>query len=147
MRPADAKAVSTLLRRCFDEALAPQCPRESRHGFYADSEPWAIEARRRAGYLTWVCESHGRISGVLQLAPRAHVALLFVSDEHRRRGLARALVETAAQRLTARAAELTAHAFAHALDAYRQLGFIPAGPLELRHGIPGYPVCRPLSKA
>lgn len=83
--------------------------------------------------------------GMIELRRPDHIAMLFVDGRFQRRGIARALVEAALDRLRAERPgldRLTVHASPNAVPAYRRLGFRPTAGEQSTRGIRFIPMAR-----
>ncbi|HWP50209.1 MAG TPA: GNAT family N-acetyltransferase [Clostridia bacterium] len=82
----------------------------------------------------WGAYSAGRLVGVIALRNGGgHIALFFVDGTYHRRGIGRALFETA---LANSAGDIiTVNSSPYAIEIYRRLGFMPNGPEQNTQGI------------
>lgn len=106
--------------------------------FVAATTPWITERMTRGEYLGWLVEHDAQVvagGGVLlsdlwptprirRASRSAHVASMYTDREHRRRGLARLIVQAILDWCAANAIELvTLRASAEGQLVYEQLGF------------------------
>jgi GNAT superfamily N-acetyltransferase len=115
------------------------------------SEPWISRMIAAGKYLGWITTHEARpvaSAGLLILdwpphpsdpdgEVRAYLLNVFVEEEYRRRGLARALLEQClaeARRRSIRVASL--HASAEGLPLYEQLGFRPTNEMLYKDSYP-----------
>jgi GNAT superfamily N-acetyltransferase len=83
--------------------------------------------------------------GMIELRGTDHLSMLFVDDRFHRRGIARALLEGAIQRLAGPGAELSnieVNSSRYAIPIYRRLGFEISGPEQTVNGITFTPMRR-----
>lgn len=133
--PEDAPVLSDMRVRMFLEMGKPDDQRmsEVRTAFVT----WVQDAIRRGTYLGWVVENGGTIvanAGMLliewppnrrDLNPlRGYVMNVYVHTEHRRRGLARRMMEAVHAEARRRNIRVTAlHASTQGRSLYEQLGY------------------------
>ncbi len=139
--PALLHEVLALIRNVFMEYEAPEYAPEGIEEFMRFIEPGAIAQRMVNGSMRlWVCrnkDAQGAVVGALG-ARFGHINLLFVSGAHHRRGIARRLF---GELLTAQnPPSVTVNSSPYAVEAYRRLGFAPAGSGQTVNGIRFFPM-------
>ena len=92
----------------------------------------------------FVAESDGQLLGYIAMRDDFHLFNVFVSLHHQRRGIARALWNTALQQLPNLPADrpMTVNASLNAVAVYRAFGFVEAGSVVRAHGIAFLPMQR-----
>lgn len=91
-RAADLDAVITIFRRAIREiACADYSPSQVEAWARVDRADFAA---RRDRQLTWIAEIDGVPAGFASLESGGHVDMLYADPDHRRRGIARALLAT-----------------------------------------------------
>lgn len=82
----------------------------------------------------WGAYIGGELVGVVALRRgSSHIALLFVDGRYHRRGIGRALFETARRNSVGRI--MTVNASPYAVEVYLRLGFVPTAPEQYADGI------------
>lgn len=95
----------------------------------------AIAAKLSLGRLNmWCAEAAGDIVGVIAMREPCHISLLFVDARHHRRGIARALVDTAVKAYEG-CAQMTVNSSPYAVAAYARMGFDPLGEEMEKNGL------------
>ena len=91
----------------------------------------------RSELLFWGCFDPTGIVGVIALRDPCHITLLFVHEDHQRRGIARSLFKTALEHYENRDKTLTVtvNSSPYATEAYRHLGFVETDTEQLINGI------------
>ena len=131
----DLPEAALLVRRVFDAYVAPEYPPEGVRTFYEFLDQFAstypLEMGPVFGYVR-----EGELVGVLAVRGADHISLLFVSPEHHRAGVARALFKELKKIAdTAGAAAITVNASRYGLPAYEKLGFVAEGEERMQNGI------------
>ena len=156
--PRDAKVVSSLVRRVFDEHVAPSFGPDGVAEMHTYVAPEAI-ASRALTHLTLVAmqpESHesdsdvdapgqspddAQIVGVIEVRGLDHVSMLFVRTSHMGQGIASALLARAEARCSAKGrAALTVNSSLDARGFYERHGFVPSNVPQCVHGFAFVPM-------
>lgn len=134
---ADAPAISELVTALTRRYVLPDQPESAAGKLLAWMTPAALAARIEAGHRHHLAEVGAALAGVVATRDDCHVHLLFVDTSFQRRGIARALWETALSACVdaARPARITVNASAYAVPVYRRLGFVEQAPTRLEEGI------------
>ena len=138
MTEADVEAGIALVRKVFDEYVAPDFPPEGIASFAEWADPAAFADRLRGGYVTLAAFDGERIVGVVAWMPPDHVAMLFVDPAAQGEGVGRRLFEEALRRIRTAHRDLETvhvHASRYAVPFYERLGFRETGPEQEEHGI------------
>jgi putative acetyltransferase len=121
---ADAAPTLDIFERAISEtALSRYSPDEVRAwlGHPRDPSEWHVD---RARVDTYVAEIHGAVAGFTDLDADGYVDRLFVSPDHGRRGVGRALLAHVVEEAGTRGlAELTTHASLVARPVFERAGF------------------------
>ncbi len=146
LAPEEVETAMGLVRKVFLEFEAPDYESRGVETFLEFIDPEAVRARTAAGSLVlWGCFDGVILAGVLGLRDVSHICLLFVRKDRQRRGVARALTDTAADRARdAGAVRLTVNSSPYAVEIYRRLGFAPTDGERCANGIRFTPMARPL---
>ncbi|NPV91189.1 MAG: GNAT family N-acetyltransferase [Firmicutes bacterium] len=146
MRPGEEETVSGLVVSVFNGFVAPGYSEEGRKTFLEYVTPRAISLRRMRPthfFLTaWV---FGRLAGVIEVRDFDHVALFFIEKQHHGKGIARALLDAAVERVKRERSEkapLTVNSSPYAVPIYRRLGFVETAGEQLTDGILYHPMSR-----
>lgn len=142
-----ADEVSRLIRRTYDEFVAPDYPEEGNRHFYTFITPEALIDRfSRSGHFILTAADEGRIVGVIAVRDDNHVALMFVDRDYQERGISRELLKRAEQKIAAETdkRETTVFSSPYAVEIYRSLGFHDVGSLQSRDGITFQPMKHPI---
>jgi|GEM_PF-96105 len=142
LRKEECPEAKALVRRVFDQFVAPDYTAEGSARFYGfleqvgDTEGAFDPGEEFFGYFM------GReLAGVLLMSNCEHIRLLYVAPEYQRRGVARALFNTARQdAVAARAEYITVNASRYGLPACERLGFLATGPEQEVGGILSTPM-------
>jgi GNAT superfamily N-acetyltransferase len=139
-------AVAELVMRMFHAYVGHEYGDRGVEEFagYADSS--ALRDRFDSGEcLILVALCNDELVGMIELRGTDHLSMLFVDDRFHRRGIARALLEGAIQRLAGPGAELSnieVNSSRYAIPIYRRLGFEISGPEQTVNGITFTPMRR-----
>lgn len=142
--PADAPTIAVQRERMFSDMGHDPDPDPAAQR--ALSAAWLARAIPAGEYLGWVVEAQGALVagvGVMfqprmptvadQSAQRAYVMNMYVAPDHRRRGLAEALMRAVLDACRQRGLpNLTLHAAPMGRALYERLGFRPHSSPELR---------------
>ncbi len=128
---------AALVQRVFEAFVAPDYPPEGVETFcdYLDHIR-TLDAAAPCAECLWGYFEDGELAGVLAARELSHICLLFVSAEHHRKGIARALFSVLRQQAKEAGVEcITVNASRYGLPAYEKLGFVATGEEEMRNGI------------
>ena len=142
---ADATA---LIRETFLAEVAPLFSDEGIATFLSFVDEEALAGRLASGHRFFVAVRKGRRTGVAELTPSGHLALLFVDLSDSRRGTGRALVGAIREvvlSLPARPEAITVNASPNAAAFYRRQGFVASGEEREQQGIRYRPMALPLA--
>ena len=133
----DAPAISELISGLTRIHVLPDQPDGAAEKLLAWMAADALVGRIAAGHRHHVAEIGAVLAGVVATRDNAHLHLLFVDTPFQRRGIARALWQTALAACVdaARPESITVNASAFAVPAYRRLGFVELGPAAGRDGV------------
>jgi GNAT superfamily N-acetyltransferase len=145
--PNESTAVMDLVIRVFHHDVAPHYPEEGIREFLAYATSDVMRERLSNGHDVLVAESNGEIVGMIELRERHHISLFFVSPEHQRHGIGKALFREAMQLCTSpdSTKTITVNSSPNAVEAYEQLGFLPTAPYQSKNGIGFVPMIRTLA--
>ncbi len=122
-------AAMALAWEVYAECLAPTTSLEGVETFrHYVNDPET--SRNRIGFGAFLC---GELVGMMLIRDAIHISLFFVKSEHQRRGIGRALLDTALRFYPCQA--FTVNAAPEAVGAYERMGFTKTGDEELEDGI------------
>ncbi|EKU97666.1 putative acyltransferase [Leptolyngbya sp. PCC 7375] len=134
----DAREVSELVARGFNEFVAPECSSEGIQEFYRYIQPNAFRTRVQTNHFSLITLVQDKIVGVIEMRDHNHISLLFVTSEFQHRGIAKELLRQALQICRAnepRLSEISVNSSSYAVPIYEKLGFHRAGERQVRNGI------------
>ena len=144
-RPADAAAVSALVRQVFDEHVACTFQPEGIEEMHRHVSAAAIAGRAET-HATFVAWQGGLPAGVIEVRDTSHVSMLFVRTSHMGLGIATALIVRAEEACRAAGLErLTVHSSVNAQSFYERLGFRPTHDVQHVAGFSFVPMEKRLS--
>ncbi|MCX6137479.1 MAG: GNAT family N-acetyltransferase [Ignavibacteriales bacterium] len=141
MHEGEEFEVCALVKRVFDELVAPGFEAEGIEEFYRFANPEAMKSRAGAGQVIILAEEGKKLVGMIEIRNGTHVALLFV--ERRGDGTARQLLAKAVRECMQRRPALstmTVNSSPYAEEIYRKLGFRPSGVRQTVNGIVHLPM-------
>ena len=145
MVAGEEQAVLALVMRGFDELVRPDFSDEGIAEFTRAARLFVIE--RPAGHRITVAERDGRLAGMIDMRDSSHVSLFFVESVDRRRGVGRALLESALERcrlVGSSPSEVTVNSSPWAVPVYERLGFQVTGQESEINGIRCVPMAKRL---
>ena len=90
------------------------------------------------GYRYWGAFESAQLVGLIAMKPPAHLYNLFVSGDHHRRGIARALWNHVIHALDPQC--VTVYSSSYAIELYRKFGFVQSGEKLEDQGVICYPM-------
>ena len=144
---AGVPAALALVRRVFMEFEAPDYTEEGVREFMDFIAPEAVAQKMTGGQLLlWGCFEGEKIIGIIATRAPGHIALLFVDKEYHRRGIAKALCNTAAAfgRQQNACDKITVNSSPYAVPAYRGMGFTETAEELTVNGLRFTPMEKPL---
>lgn len=149
---ADAPAIGALVGDLLRRFVIPEQSPEAAEMLLQRFAAAGIANDLAEGRRLHVAEIGARLVGVAATRDDSHLFLLFVDEAFHRRGIARALWETALAACVeaSQPARITVNASSHAVPAYRRLGFQVTGDARLDRGVVATPMefrLRPAAQA
>ncbi len=138
MTPDEAEAASKMVAEVFDQFIAPEYAPEGRAQFMRYIEPAELRARLNSRHFTLLAFVGDQIVGILEMRDYEHISLLFVAAAYHRQGIAGELWRRALALCRSHnpgLTRVTVNSSPFAVEVYRRLGFSPAGPRQVVHGI------------
>jgi ribosomal protein S18 acetylase RimI-like enzyme len=132
LAPDDIPAAAALLRRAAEEFILHESAPEDAALFLAEQGEEGMRAFLANGYVYHVAEIGGELAGFIAVRERSHVYSLYVDKRFHRRGVARALWDTAREAALGpgHPRAFTVNASNHALPFYSGLGFVATAPTQ-----------------
>lgn len=132
--PTDAKAVSDLVRRVFDEHVAASFGPEGIAEMHCHVTAAAIAQRART-HQTFVAWQGKQVVGVVEVRDTNHVSMLFVRTSHMGLGIATALMARVEEACRAAGRQrMKVHSSLNAQTFYERLGFVPTDEPQMVQG-------------
>jgi GNAT superfamily N-acetyltransferase len=138
MAAGEGATVSGLVRRVFDEFVAPQFSPQGIDEFLSYIEPNGFAQRIAAGHIVILAVDADVPVGMVEIRDRARISLLFVDEAQQGKGIGRGLVSRAFRRCAAGAegcALVTVHASPNSVGFYQKVGFRAEGFERTENGI------------
>ena len=147
--PADAEAIAGLIAS-FQSELTDDPSGAGAEEYLASV---SVQAERKylasERYRYLVAYSDSQLAGFIAIRDGCHLFHLFVERSHQRQGIARRLWERALCELCTSGGDagFTVNSSLSAVPVYEAFGFVPAGSIQIMHGISFLPMQRPASPA
>lgn len=137
MQAADARAVSALCIRVFDEFIASTCKPEGRDAFVQDTTSAKLAERMQRNHMILAFDEE-RLVGAVDMKQRGYLKLLFIERAYQGQGLGRKLLSLCIEAATLsghRPEVLEVKSAVNAVPFYEKLGFKRQGEEEEMQGI------------
>jgi predicted GNAT family N-acyltransferase len=108
-----------------------------------------LKERLRSDSFILVAEIESEIIGIIGIRDLSHIFLLFVEEDHQRRGIACQLLTEALRRCKSdnqKLEKITVNSSPNAVAAYKRMGFIAASKEQMKKGIRFVPMVLDLVK-
>jgi Acetyltransferases len=142
-KSGDEQRIFELVKRVYDEFIAPDYSEEGSLSFYNWINPQAIAQRQQShNNLIMACDK-SKLVGVIEMRDCNHICLLFVDKLYQHRGLAKRLLAMVIEKIKLQAInmdKITVNASPYAIPVYRKLGFIETDVLREESGIKYLPM-------
>ena len=135
--PADFPAVAGLLRELACEYIVHESPPEGAATFLAENDEMGVRGFLARGHVYHVALVEGALAGFVAVRDHSHLFHLFVGKRWHRRGLARALWETAREAAVGAGGDgvFTVNSSNFAVPVYEAFGFVRVGPTQCVKGL------------
>jgi len=135
--PADIPAVAVLLRELAHEYIVHESPPEGAATFLTENNEMGVRGFLARGHVYHVALVDGVLAGFIAVRDRSHLFHLFVGKRWHRRGLARALWETAREAALSAGGDgaFTVNSSNYAVPIYEAFGFVRVGPTQCVKGL------------
>ncbi len=130
--------ISKLIRKVYDEFVAPDYSDEGNNFFYNWILPENIAERQENKRQLWTARYGGKIVGIIEMRDNTYVSLLFVDKKYHGIGIAKMLLKELIKESLKRDAynkKIFVHASLYSIDIYKKLGFKSTGDLKIENGI------------
>ena len=139
----DENEISFLIKRVFDEFVAPDYTKEGNDFFYNFIKPANLLSRAEIGNLILTIKSEGKITGMIEVRDNFHICLLFVDKNHHGKGLSKLLFNKALDEIRKNSPYISfieVNSSLYAIGAYKSLGFQLIGEMKEANGIKYFPM-------
>lgn len=136
-------AINELIRRVYDEFVAPDYSIDGNECFYDWILPGKIADRQKNCVNLFVATVDSQIVGMVETRDDKYVSLLFVDKLYHRMGIAKALFKTALENCLSRDStfkKFYVHASPYSINVYVRLGFKDTGGIRVENGIKYLPM-------
>ena len=133
----DIPVVAALLRELAREYIVHESPPEGASTFLAENDEMGVRGFLARGHVYHVALIDGVVAGFVAVRDRSHVFHLFVGKRWHRRGVARALWDTARAAAIAAGGDgsFTVNSSNFAVPVYESFGFVRVGPTQCAKGL------------
>lgn len=133
----DIPLVAALLRELAREYIVHASPPEGASTFLAENDEMGVRGFLARGHVYHVAMIDGEMAGFVAVRDRSHLFHLFVGKRWHRRGVARALWETAREAALGAGGDgsFTVNASNFAVPVYEAFGFVRVGPTQCVKGL------------
>jgi len=138
MQPGEELDVSSMVMKVFNQFVAYEYNDEGRKTFLSFVEPKRIKSDFDKGNIVLVAKYSGKIVGIIEIRNDSHIALLFVSSEYHKQGIAKALRAKVMDLCITRVSDLeefTVNSSTFAIPIYKKMGFSICGEKQTKDGI------------
>lgn len=138
----EENAIEQLIRKVYDEFVAPDYTDEGNKTFYDFIIPKNIVERVSKGSLIFTAKEDGRIIGMIELKKYNHLSLLFVDKNYHRQGISHELFNRIlkAVRDKKKIKFIDVNSSIYAVSVYLKLGFKITGKIKKMSGIKFVPM-------
>jgi len=140
LRRGEESRACSLARQVFSETVAPGLPGDGIEEFHRYAEPLAFAARLASHHAALVATRRNKLVGLIEIRHKRHIAMLFVAQSHRGRGVGSRLLERALTLCDP--GPVTVHAAPDAFAFYARHGFTATAPEQLVNGLRFVPMSR-----
>ena len=141
MNTGEEQAVCDLVKRVFNEYVAPDYRQDGIEEFFRFANPSAMKERMQSDGFVFVAHQNDKLVGMLEFFPPDCIAMLFVAVQLQgiaKKLLAKAIIKASA--LNPDLSYLTVHSSPFAEPIYQKLGFHKTGSTTTENGITYIPM-------
>ena len=138
MQPGEEVDVSSMVIKVFNQFVAYEYNDEGKTTFLSFVEPKRIKSGFNKGDIVLAAKYSEKIVGIIEIRNDSHIALLFVSSEYHKQGIAKALWVKAMDLCITRVSSLekfTVNSSTFAIPVYKKMGFSICGEKQTKNGI------------
>jgi len=142
-RKGQEKAISSLVKKVYDEFVAPDYTEQGNQFFYNWIDPENIAQRQQEEISLFVATISEKIVGMIEIRDKNHISLLFVDTAYQRKGIANELLKSALNncRLNDKSLDkFYVHASPFSVPIYERLGFKATSEMKEEKGITYLPM-------
>jgi len=135
--------ITKLIRRVYDEFVAPDYTDDGNEFFYDWISPEKIADRQKQHVNLYTATINSEIVGMIEIRENKNISLLFVDKDYHGKGIAKGLFLTALKECLAKDNSLDkfyVHASPYSIPAYERLGFKKTREMHEEHGIKYLPM-------
>ncbi len=143
MRKGEEPDISALVRRVFDEHIAPLYPPEGIAEVRRYVTPDHIGARADKDHLILLVSTQRELVGVIEIRRCQHVSLFFVETRYQGQGIGRNLMNRAIATCRSHRPDIgsiSVNSSPNAQSVYERLGFVATESIQAVHGISFVPM-------
>ena len=140
---AEEFEINQLIRRVYDEFVAPDYSEEGNQYFYEWIKPENIAARQKENRNILLARIGNKLAGMIETRQNCRISLLFIDKTYHKQGIARKLLDHALRNSLLKDPELKryyVHASPYSIPVYKKLGFIEMGNVMIQNGIKYLPM-------
>jgi GNAT superfamily N-acetyltransferase len=137
-------AALVLVKRVFDEFVAPDYSEEGNANFFRFVTPEYLEnLYARNGFVLGAAFNNESIVGMIAIRDFNHISLFFVDRQFQKKGIGRSLFSAAMQIIESQGMnDIHVHSSPFAVQFYESMGFTSLGPQCIEGGIRYMPMIR-----
>ncbi len=138
MQGGEETEVFNLVRRVFNEFVAPSYSQEGVDEFFRYARPKALAQRSQNNHFVLLALVESYLAGMIEIRDNRHVSMLFVDRSFQRQGISRALLRQAldeCRKTKPDLSQITVHATPNSVFIYQRLGFRPVSAEQVINGI------------
>jgi len=141
MNPGEEQATCGLVKRIFNEFVAPDYEKDGVEEFFKFANPDAMKERKKSGGFVWLAFQANEPVGMLELVLPDHISLFFTAIQHQGIGI-ELLVRTISRsrEKNPNLLKLTVNSSPYAGPIYLKMGFHKTGDITTDHGITYIPM-------
>lgn len=131
----DLPNIRKLIRKTFDDFIAPEYPQRGRETLYKETELPELKKRYNSGELFLVAKENDRLVGSIEISNNNHIRLLFVDKRYQNKKIGTKLIKKSFEALKVYTKFVTVQATPNAVNFYQKIGFIKTGRKTIKRGL------------
>lgn len=135
--------ISNLIKKVYDEFVAPDYSDQGNNFFYDWIQPEKIAERQLKRRQLWTARIGGQIAGIIEMRDNTYVSLLFVVKQYQGKGIAKILLNDLIRESLKRdpnKKKILVHASPYSIEIYKRMGFISYEDMKIENGIEYLPM-------